>query len=159
MYYIVLTAFAILISSIFLIDGINTLKHKNDKYDGVATALVENIEITQRIQSPKITTLFIIYKYTVDGIEYHTRENLQNKNNANVGLYDRADELGAKLGIPIDSEIEINYQLNNPSKSIYDIEWKKYTDSLGSGTGIVFGGFITGVLLIVEILLIVDLFI
>lgn len=159
MYYIVLTAFAILISSIFLTDGINTLKHKNDKYDGVATALVENIEITQRIQSPKITTLFITYKYTVDGIEYHTRENLQNKNNANVGLYDRADELGAKLGIPIDSEIEINYQLNNPSKSIYDIEWKKYTDSLGSGTGIVFGGFITGVLLIVEILLIVDLFI
>ena len=159
MYYIVLTAFAILISSIFLIDGINTLKHKNDKYDGVATALVENIEITQRIQSPKITTLFITYKYTVDRIEYHTRENLQNKNNANVGLYDRADELGAKLGIPIDSEIEINYQLNNPSKSIYDIEWKKYTDSLGSGTGIVFGGFITGVLLIVEILLIVDLFI
>lgn len=103
--------------------------------------------------------MFITYKYTVDGIEYHTRENLLNRNNVNVGLYDKADELGDKLGLPINSEIEINYQLNNPSKSIYDIEWKKYTDSLGSSTGIVFGGFITGVLLIVEILLIVNLFI
>lgn len=93
-----------------------------------------------------------------DGTDGYVRGDLLVEE-ANVGLYDRADELGAKLGIPIDSEIEINYQLNNPSKSIYDIEWKKYTDSLGSGTGIVFGGFITGVLLIVEILLIVDLFI
>lgn len=143
-----------LISSIFLIDGIRTLKRKNEKYEGTTTAVVENIEITQRVQSPKITTLFITYKYTVDGVEYHTRENLQNKNNANVGLYENADELGDKLGIPIDSEIKINYQLNDPSKSIYDIEWKKYTDSFGSVIGIVFGGFITAVLLIVEILLI-----
>lgn len=159
MYYIVLTAFAMLISSIFLIDGISKLKRKNEKYEGTATAVVENIEITQRVQSPKITTLFITYKYTVDGVEYHTRENLQNKNNANVGLYEKADELGDKLGIPINSEIIINYQLNNPSKSIYDIEWKKYTDSLGSVTGIVFGGLITAILLIVEILLILSLFI
>lgn len=143
-----------LISSIFFIDGIRTLKRKNEKYEGTTTAVVENIEITQRVQSPKITTLFITYKYTVDGVEHHTRENLQNKNNANVGLYENADELGDKLGIPIDSEIKINYQLNDPSKSIYDIEWKKYTDSLGSVIGIVFGGFITAVLLIVEILLI-----
>lgn len=67
--------------------------------------------------------------------------------------------LGDKLGIPIDSEIEMHYQLKDPSKSIYDIEWKKYTDSLGSATGIIFGGFITGVLLIVELLLIWNLFI
>ena len=159
MYYIVLTAFAMLISSIFLIDGISKLKRINEKYEETATAVVENIEITQRVQSPKITTLFITYKYTVDGVEYHTRENLQNKNNANVGLYEKADELGDKLGIPINSEIIINYQLNNPSKSIYDIEWKKYTDSLGSVIGIVFGGLITVILLIVEILLILSLFI
>lgn len=159
MYYIVLTAFAMLISSIFLIDGISKLKRINEKYEGTATAVVENIEITQRVQSPKITTLFITYKYTIDGVEYHTRENLQNKNNANVGLYEKADELGDKLGIPINSEIIINYQLNNPSKSIYDIEWKKYTDSLGSVIGIVFGGLITVILLIVEILLILSLFI
>lgn len=159
MYYIVLTAFAMLISSIFLIDGISKLKRKNEKYEGTATAVVENIEITQRVQSPKITTLFITYKYTIDGVEYHTRENLQNKNNANVRLYEKADELGDKLGIPINSEIIINYQLNNPSKSIYDIEWKKYTDSLGSVIGIVFGGLITVILLIVEILLILSLFI
>lgn len=159
LYYIVLTAFAMLISSIFLIDGINALRRKSEKYEGVATALVENIEISQRVQSPKITTLFITYKYNVDGIEYHTRENLQNKNNASVGLYEKANVLGDKLGIPIDSEIEIHYQLKDPSKSIYDIEWKKYTDSLGSATGIIFGGFITGVLLIVESLLIWNLFI
>lgn len=158
MYYIVLTAFALLISSIFLVDGINAFKRRSEKYEGITTALVENIEISQRVQSPKITTLFITYKYTVDGIEYHTRESMQNKNNANVGLYEKADELGVKLGIPIDSEIEIYYQLNNPSKSVYDIEWKKYTNSLGFVTSIVFG-FITGVLLIVELLLIWNFFI
>lgn len=65
-----------LISTIFLIDGINALKRKNDKYEGSTTALVENIEIMQRVQSPKTTMLFITYKYTVDGIEYHTREEL-----------------------------------------------------------------------------------
>lgn len=158
MYYIVLTAFALLISSIFLVDGINAFKRRSEKYEGITTALVENIEISQRVQSPKITTLFITYKYTVDGIEYHTRESMQNKNNANVGLHEKADELGFKLGIPIDSEIEIYYQLNNPSKSVYDIEWKKYTNSLGFVTSIVFG-FITGVLLIVELLLIWKFFI
>ena len=153
-YYIVLTAFALLISSIFLVDGIKVLKRKNEKYDSVATALVENIEITQRVQSPKVTTLFITYKYIVDGIEYHTRESMQNKNNADVGLHEKADELGVKLGVPIDSEITIYYQHKNPSRSVYDIEWRKYTNSLGSVTGIIFGGFITAVLLIVEILLI-----
>ena len=55
MYYIVLTAFAMLISSIFLIDGISKLKRINEKYEETATAVVENIEITQRVQSPKIT--------------------------------------------------------------------------------------------------------
>lgn len=154
MYYIVLTAFAMLIPIFFLVEGIKTLKQKNEKYEGVTTAVIENIEIEQRVQAPKIKTLFISYKYVVDGIEYHFRENLLNKNNANVGLYEKSDELGEKLGLPINSEIEIKYQVDNPSKSTYDLDWKKQRESMGCAMNLILGGSFTFVLLIVEILLI-----
>jgi len=154
MYYIVLTAFAMLIPIFFLVEGIKTLKQKNEKYEGVTTAVIENIEIEQRVQAPKIKTLFISYKYVVDGIEYHFRENLLNKNNANVGLYEKSYELGEKLGLPINSEIEIKYQVDNPSKSTYDLDWKKQRESMGCAMNLILGGSFTFVLLIVEILLI-----
>lgn len=154
MYYIVLTAFAMLIPIFFLVEGIKTLKQKNEKYEGVTTAVIENIEIEQRVQAPQIKTLFISYKYVVDGIEYHFRENLLNKNNANVGLYEKSDELGEKLGLPINSEIEIKYQVDNPSKSTYDLDWKKQRESMGCAMNLILGGSFTFVLLIVEILLI-----
>ncbi len=154
MYYIFLTAFAMLIPLIFLIDGINSLKRKNDKYDGETTAIVENIEITQRLQEPKVKTLFISYKYYVDDVEYHSKENLLNKDNADVGLYENAEELGLKLGIPINSKIVIKYNKTNPSKSVYDLEWKKHTESIGGTMGLILGGSLTLVLLIIEILLI-----
>lgn len=154
MYYIVLTAFAMLIPIFFLVEGIKTLKQKNEKYEGVTTAVIENIEIEQRVQAPQIKTLFISYKYVVDGIEYHFRENLTNKNNANVGLYEKSDELGEKLGLPINSEIEIKYQVDNPSKSTYDLDWKKQRESMGCAMNLILGGSFTFALLIVEILLI-----
>lgn len=143
-----------LISIFLLVEGIKTLKHKNEKYEGVTTAVIENIEIEQRVQAPKIKTLFISYKYVVDGIEYHSRENLLNKNNADVGLYEKSDELGKKLGLPINSEIEIKYQADNPSKSTYDLDWKKQGESIGCAINLILGGSFTFVLLIVEILLI-----
>lgn len=157
--YVIITAFALLISSIFFIGGINTIKRRNAIYDGVTTGIVENIEVTQRNQNPRTSALFITYRYTVNGVEYHSRENIRNKNNANVGLHDNADELGVKLGIPINSEIEVKYQLKKPSRSVYDVEWMRYTASLGGVMGVVLGGVLTAVLLIVEALLIWGLFV
>lgn len=154
MYYIVLIAFTMLIPLFFLIAGIKTLKQKNEKYECITTAVIENIEIEQRVQEPKIKTLFISYKYVVDGVEYHSRENLLNKNNADVRPYEKSEELGKKLGLPINSEIEVMYQASNHSKSTYDMEWKKQRESVGSAMNLILGGGFTFVLLIIEALLI-----
>jgi len=146
MYYIVLLGLIMVVCFAVCIGNIVSLAKKKQPYNGRAWATVANIRFgsVSTGQGVRAKTLILTYSYSVNGEKYTCDEELANRRNINV-VGCNVREAGMRLGLPIGSQIPIQYLESNPAKSCFDTAWVRTRKTSGCVMGIVLGavfGFI-----------------
>jgi len=155
MYYIILVGLVLLTCIAVFIGNIVAITKKKQPYNGRTLARVEkiHIQVTSTSQGVRVPNLMLTYTYAVGDQKYTCVESLANRQNINV-IGCTMPEAGLRLGLPIGSQIEIQYLESNPAKSCFDAAWVRTTNNIGNVMGIVLGGLMGIICLCFEALLI-----